>query len=153
MSSSRRFDLTLGELLCESTPCVVALPYGDHVLAFQGLKSKDSSRDSTTVVRITRTTEVVNHTLGEHPISVGKALGLGIVVIGAIALGVALGMAENQQGQKADPTVRNVGLFGLGATLFGGTLFLASPRYYQDGATTQWAPAAKAAQVGAGFRF
>lgn len=140
--------------ICEATPCVVTLPYGDYILAFQGLN--DGGRRSRTGIRVGRSTEVVNHTLGKNGASPLAALGLVVTIFGGLALATAVGIAEgnSERGNKTDATVGTIGVVGLGMTLFGGALFLGAPRYHQEGATTHWTPMPKETAVaGAGFRF
>jgi hypothetical protein len=144
---------TLELPLCDATPCSATLPYGDYVLAFKGLR--DSERQSRAPIRVMRPDEVVNHTLGKRPASPLAAVGVIIGLAGALTLALAFAVAAdgNDRGSKPDRSLAEVAGVGLGATLFGGTLFLAAPRYRQEGSTTHWAPIPKDASIGAGFRF
>lgn len=139
--------------LCDATPCSAELPYGDYVLTFKGLK--DSERQSYAAIRVVRPNEVVNHTLGKRPVSPLAAVGLIVGLAGALTLGLAFAIAAdgNDRGRKADRSLAEVAGVGLGATLFGGTLFFAAPRYRQEGSTTHWTPLPKDASIGAGLRF
>jgi hypothetical protein len=144
---------TLELPLCEATPCSGTLPYGDYVLVFKGLR--DSERQSRAAIRVMRPDEVVNHTLGQRPASGLAAVGVIVGLAGALTLALAFAVAAdgNDRGSKPDRSLAEVAGVGLGATLFGGTLFLAAPRYRQEGSTTHWAPIPKDASIGAGFRF
>ncbi len=138
MSTLRRSgSVRLDELLCESTPCAVTLPYGDHRLAFSGVE--DTSRWSTITIRVRRPTEVVNHVLGESTSNAGTALGIISVVAGAVLIGIGVRLAKNGNDQER-ATGRDYALGGLGAMLGGGLVMTLFPVTYHNGSTTRWSP-------------
>lgn len=139
-------------LLCEETPCVVTLPYGDHELVFKG--TRDSERVGSATLKVRSETIVINHTLGRVHHPGGQAVGWGITLVGAVCLGVALGMAETSEKNHTElsSSVAPLAMAGLGTMLFGGVIGLASPTTRQDGASTMWVPK-QTAGVAAGFRF
>jgi hypothetical protein len=127
-------------LLCESTPCVVALPYGDHELRFQG----GPERWSSVVVHVRHPTEVVNHTLGMHHAAPAQGLGVFAAAVGLVVVGVGIALAlPNDDGTpstvKGETTAAIVG-GGFGAILLGGVIVAAANGTTRDGATTQWTP-------------
>lgn len=129
-----------GELLCETTPCAVTLPYGDHRVTFVG--TKDRARFSTATVRVKAPTEIVNHTLGRGDTNpVGALLGGGAVVGGTLVLTFALALAlhARKHHESAEPA-RNLAIGGLGSILGGAILMGAFPSTEQPGSTTQWQP-------------
>jgi hypothetical protein len=147
-------DVGAGTVLCEATPCVLTLPQGDYDIAFVGLADRD--RESVIGVHVERPTEVINHTLGKHSASIAKPIGLAAFLVGAVALGVTLGLAEGSDA-KATTALRTLGLASAATTAFGGALFFASPTYHQEGSTTQWSPVpgpvGRTVSAGVGLRF
>mgnify|MGYP000931708289 CR=1 FL=1 len=139
-------------LLCEETPCVVTLPYGDHEIVFKG--TRDSERVGSATLKVRSDTIVINHTLGREHHPGGQAVGWGITLVGAACLVVALGMAETSEKNHTElsSSVAPLAMAGLGTMLFGGVIGLASPTTRQEGASTTWVPK-QAVGVAAGFRF
>lgn len=141
-----------GTVLCESTPCVLTVPFGDYELAFIG--SDDRDRESVIAVHAEHTTEVVNHRLGRHKASVAKPIGLVAMAAGVVALGITLGITEGKP-TESSTALRTIGLGSVASIAFGGALFFASPTYHQEGSTTQWTPpvAGRTYSTGVGVRF
>lgn len=141
-----------GTLLCTSTPCSLTLPHGDYRIAFRG--RRDSDRESTITVSVSRPTEVVNHTLGTNAVSVGRKVGLVFTMLGVVGLGVAAGITQGDR-RSSTTVVKTIALGGTASAVFGGALFIASPTFRQEGSTTQWAPAptGRTFATGLGLRF
>ena len=131
----------LDDLLCESTPCAVTLPYGDHEIAFTSLK--DGTRHSSPIiVRVRKPTEVVNHTFGRSTSNPGQVLGGLAVLTGVVLVGVALGVQVHQQktGERSTDVPANLAMGGGLSILGGGVLMAIFPGIHQEGSTTQWSP-------------
>jgi hypothetical protein len=133
--------LQLDDLLCESTPCVVTLPYGDHEIAFHAL-TESNRHSSPIIVRVRKATEVVNHTFGMSKGNPGQVLGALAAITGVVLVGVAVGMAMHEQRQHRPTTDGPVNLaMGGGLTILGGCVLMAIfPGTHQEGSTTQWSP-------------
>lgn len=141
-----------GTVLCATTPCAITVPFGDYELAFVGADDRD--RESVISVHAEHATEVVNHRLGRHQASVAKPIGLVAMAVGAVALGITLGLTEGKA-TESSTALRTLGLGSIASIAFGGALFFASPTYHQEGATTQWTPAiaGRTVSTGLGLRF
>ncbi|MBX3229079.1 MAG: hypothetical protein KIT84_01975 [Labilithrix sp.] len=128
-----------GTVLCTSTPCSLGMPYGDYELVLEGIGSRHQTRRSFVPVHVTHATEVVNHTLGQQSVSIGKPLGVTFMLLGAAALGIALGVTEGNM-RRADTGMQTFAIAGATSIAFGSTLYFVSPFVHQEGSTTQWTP-------------
>jgi hypothetical protein len=133
------------QVVCEQTPCVVAVPRGNHQLKFEGLD--DGGRSSMAKVSVEGETVVVNHTLGQQRVDWARPVGLGLLGAGVVSLVYALSSVES--GHMSGEVGNVLLLGGLGSVIVGGVvLSVSGPPSTQDGSTTQWAPA-PTAKVGA----
>lgn len=135
----RSRSLTLSDLLCDTTPCAVTLPYGDHEIELRGLR--DGTRHSKTTVHVRRPTEIVNHTLGKSTLNPGQALGGFVALTSAVVLGVGLGLAAGAEARhQSAEGPRDVAVGGLVGVVGGLVIMGMFPSTRQEGSTTQWSP-------------
>lgn len=141
---TRSYVTDVDTLLCASTPCTVALPYGDYELKLSAVS--DPTRASTATIRVRHRTEIVNHVLGMNRRSTTGTLGGVLSVIGSVVVGIGVGVGlvqaqEHRTAHTATDSTMPV-LVGIGGTtlMTGGVMMAASPTIRQEGATRQWAP-------------
>jgi len=142
---------TQWELLCAATPCSFTLPYGEHRLRFRA--KGDEGRHSETKIRVTRPTEVVQHTLGAERTSAGTLVGATMLAMSALALFAPYGF-----NMKIGKPTSHLVFASSVAGAFGGVAVMSFfPNTRQDGATTQTSTAPvearRAAGLSLGFAF
>jgi hypothetical protein len=123
------------ELLCETTPCAVTLPYGDHELRL--VATGDPRRAGTLVAHVHESTVVINNTLPRHNDPNGHAAGVALVLVGLLTAGSAAAAAPRA---NTDAFVGGVAGVGVAAVLAGFVLMGAYPRTVQPGASREWSP-------------
>jgi hypothetical protein len=118
--------------LCESTPCVVHLPLGTHVLVFESTAGPGGGHGT---VDVGPEASVYRYALGNtHHDNTGPALGGVLVLGGVIAAGVGVGI------HKSDPSSSGAKAAGVGGFLaIGlGLILLATGRTTQTGTGVQY---------------
>jgi hypothetical protein len=136
---------------CRRTPCSVVLPYGDHVLHFQG--TSDRGRSSQTHAYVGDPSVVINHTLGQSRTNVGQILGSIVAVSGLAAIIIGGAMLTNEIDNTAGNGAKWIA-GGLAAAVGGGILVVAAPGVQQAGSSTAWAPQrTPTASLGLGWKF
>ena len=152
-SVSQKIYLAAPKVLCSRTPCVVTLPFGEHELVFHG--TRNGGRVSTARVTVRAPTVVLNHTLGQDRPSAVGAIGAVVMVMGALVMGVGMGLAEGDVRQRGtDTTAGRMIVSGLAASAFGGVFFLAAPSITQPGSSREWTPGrAQATGLSLGGKF
>jgi hypothetical protein len=147
---SKREPAYSTELLCETTPCAVTLPYGDHELEFLGVDDPD--RKSTATLGVHEGTVVLNHTLGRertHPWRIASWVLLGsgaALLVSGGAIAVASG--DKRSNETLD-TYSALFASGLGALAVGGVVLFLTPTLEQPGSSTEWSPHPDRRAVGA----
>jgi hypothetical protein len=135
-SGPRHFHGDVGELLCETTPCAVTLPYGDHEVRFTALG--DPERTDATLVHVAQSTVVVNHTLGRSHTNAGHGLGGFVLGLGVVTTFVAAGLGMKASSSTTAPAAAAAAGFGMIA--LGGVLMGVAPNTEQPGVSTVWSP-------------
>jgi hypothetical protein len=134
-------------VLCESTPCVVTLPYGDYELNFTSLQ--DPARVSSTTLRVQGDPVVLKHALGQERHASGQAIGATLMVTGALLLGGMLALAARPHSSSSnDAALRGLGIAGATGIGIGGLVMMASPTVRQEGSTSQFSPEKAAPVIG-----
>jgi hypothetical protein len=139
--NSRRFDtseFSSRAVLCDPTPCVVTLPYGDYELTFQGVS--DPGREGTAKLHVRTDTVVLKHALGQRRFARGQATGYGIALVGTVLLAVAAAAATRPDARSNSSTIEGLAIAGAGGLALGGVILVASPTTKQEGSTSQWNP-------------
>jgi hypothetical protein len=121
---------------CDATPCVLTLPYGEHVLRFEG--TRGGGRTSTAEVAVRNDVVVVNHTLGKSELGSSFIYGLGMIGVGLVGLATTFGPLAPDSSSTEVKTAKIL-LFG-SFTVAGGAAICLTTRTEQEGATTQWVP-------------